>query len=76
MLNSNAFQQIIDIPTRVNDSSNTIIDHVITNIFGDEVVPGVLQESLTDHYLTFNILNQLKTKTACTIRYTRSLEKF
>ena len=76
MLNSNAFQQVIDIPTRVTDSSNTIIDHVITNIFGDEVIPGVLQEPLTDHYPTFIILNQLKTKTACTIRYTRSLKNF
>ena len=49
MLNSNAFQQIVDIPTRVTDSSNTIIDHVITNIFGDEVISGVLQEFLKDH---------------------------
>ena len=76
MLNSNAFHQIIDIPTRVTDSSNTIIDHIITNIYGDEVIPGVLQESLTDHYPIFIILNQLKTKTAGTIRYTRSLKNF
>ena len=76
MLNSNAFQQVIDIPTRVTDSSNTIIDHVITNTFGDEDIPGVLQEPLTDHYPTFIILNQLKTKTACTIRYNQIPQKF
>ena len=76
MLNSNEFQQIIDVSTRVTDSSNTIIDHVITNIFRDEVILGVLQELLTDHYPTFIILNQLKKKTACTIRYIRSLKNF
>ena len=76
MLNSNAFRQIIDISSRVTDSSNTIIDQVITNIFRDEVIPGVLQESLTDHYPAFFILNQQKTKTACTIRYIRSLKNF
>ena len=76
MLNSNGFQQIIDIPTRVTDSSYTIIDHVITNIFRDEVIPAVLQEPLTDHYPTLIIVNQLKTKTACTIQYIKSLKKF
>ena len=76
MLNDNAFHQIIDIPTRATDFSNTIIDHVITNIFREEIMPGVLQESLADHYPTFIILNQLKTKTAYTSRYIRSLKNF
>ena len=67
VLHSNKFQRIIDLPTRVPNSSNTIIDHVITNIFRDEVIPGVLQESLTDHDPILIFLIQLKTKTAYTI---------
>ena len=42
---------IITIPTRVTDTSSTVIDHVITNNTSHFIRPGVIQTSnISDHY--------------------------
>ena len=45
---------IITIPTRINDTSSTVIDHVITNDTSHCIRPGVIQTAkISDHYPIF-----------------------
>ena len=45
---------IITIPTRVTDTSSTVIDHVITNDTSHCIRPGVIQTAnISDHYPIF-----------------------
>jgi len=44
---------IITKPTRVTDSSSTIIDHILTNNAIHTIIPGVIRTDLSDHYSTF-----------------------
>ena len=60
-LNMFNFKQLINVPTRVTQTSSTLIDHLISNS-GDIVSQsGVLQLDLNDHFLirfTRKIVNQ------------------
>ena len=47
-------------PTRVTDSTATVIDHIITNDKIHKLCPYVLPANLTDHYLTMCMINNLK----------------
>ena len=70
MLASNGYFPLITLPTRVNDVSSTLIDHLITNDHKKSIFPGIIKTDLTDHYpifcsinsFTFNKLNQLMYK--------------
>ena len=45
---------IITKPTRVTDTTATIIDHIITNVMNHEILPGVIGTSeVNDHYPVF-----------------------
>ena len=45
---------IITQPTRVTDSTATIIDHIITNVTNHEILSGVIETSIvSDHYPVF-----------------------
>ena len=46
------FFPIITKPTRVTETSATIIDHIITNDLTRRLFPIILKTDLTDHYLT------------------------
>ena len=63
MLTSNSIFPIITQPTRVTDTSSTIIDHAITNCSSHSVLPGTIKSDLTDHYPVFCSINHpIKTK--------------
>ena len=53
MLASNSFFPIISLPTRVTDTSATLIDHIITNDCKNSIFPGIIKTDLFDHYLIF-----------------------
>ena len=53
LLQSNFFFSLITNPTRVTNSSKTIIDHVLTNDTDSILAPGVLTYSISDHYPIF-----------------------
>ena len=45
---------IITKPTRVTDTTTTIIDHIITNVTNHKILPGVIKTSeVSDHYPVF-----------------------
>ena len=46
------FYPIITKPTRVAETSATIIDHIITNDLSRRLFPVIIRTDLTDHYLT------------------------
>ena len=53
MLASYSFFPIISLPTRVTDTSATLIDHIITNDCKNSIFPGIIKTDLSDHYPIF-----------------------
>ena len=47
--------QLIDEPTRVTESTETLIDHVITNSTQNLTHHGVLATTISDHYLVYAV---------------------
>ena len=50
-------RQLITSPTRVTATSSTIIDHIYTTIPEKHVKSGVIELSISDHYLIYTVLN-------------------
>ena len=44
---------IINLPTRVTETSETVLDHVITNTNLDMLQSGIITEEISDHYPIF-----------------------
>ena len=63
LLQSNFFFSLITKPTRVTNSSKTIIDHVLTNDTDSILTPGVLTYSISDHYPIFCTISNPTFKT-------------
>ena len=59
-ISSNGFSQLIDICTRVSTSSQTLIDHIITNVFDKNLIPGLICSDISDHFPTFVIGSNTK----------------
>ena len=49
-LKNNALCNLITLPTRVTPDSETIIDHILTNVTETAITPGVLHYKFSDHY--------------------------
>jgi len=58
---SNGAFHSITKPTRVTDSSSTVIDHIITNDVVHKLHPSVILCDLTDHYSIMCIIDKLET---------------
>ena len=76
MLSSNGYFPIISSPTRVNDHSASIIDHIVTNDHLHSVSPGIIKCDLTDHYPTFCIVTNLSVKKTIQPIYQQNFSKF
>ena len=50
MLKTNAISSIITQPTRCNWKTQTLIDHIYTNISTNPINPYVVQETVSDHF--------------------------
>ena len=79
-ISSNGFSQLIDILvkkiTRVSTSSQTLIDHIITNVSDKNLIPGLICSDISDHYPTFVIAsNTTKAKNNKPI-FRRNMKKF
>ena len=58
-LYSNGFTCCINKPIRIASSSQTVIDHIITNIVRDEITPVVLKFHISDHLSIFCSISSL-----------------
>ena len=56
IIQSNAFLSLIDQPTRIT-SSQTVMDHILTNDSVSTLTSGVIRYKLADHYPTFCIVS-------------------
>ena len=54
-------RNLISIPTRVAESTETVIDHCVTNLPPTSIESGVIQDDISDHYPIHAIAN-LKVK--------------
>ena len=71
---------LIDVPTRVNSSANTLIDHIYTNSKKNSLKSGVLSNiDISDHYSIFTIIPICKNKSKklenCEIRDMKNFDK-
>ena len=76
MFSSNGCFPIISLPTRVNDHSASIIDHIVTNDHLHSVSQGIIKCDLTDHYPIFCIVTNLSVKKTIQPIYQRNFSKF
>ena len=59
-LENNAFYNLITLPTRVTPDSETIIDHILTNVTDTVITPGVLyykNYKISDHYPIYCLIS-------------------
>ena len=50
-------KNLISRPTRITNTSETIVDHVLTNLPYDTVRSGILVSDITDHFPVFGFFN-------------------
>jgi len=78
---SNALISLIDEkPPRITPTSQTIIDHVLTNDNESTIEPGVFNYKISDHNATYCVMHNpcfkcLKLKNSYTFRNIKSFEK-
>ena len=53
ILSSKAAFPLITKPTRITSTSSTLLDHIITNITQNTLLPGILRSDLSDHFPIF-----------------------
>ena len=61
----NSFVPLIDKPTRVIESSSSLIDNILTNNNGSNVLSGLFYNDITDHFPVFQITH-FKFNAQCT----------
>ena len=63
MLSSLNCPNLVEVSTRFGNSSNTILDHIITNVDESKIEYGVLDFAITDHLPIFAVLKHKALKT-------------
>ena len=52
-----SFRPLINIPTRITESTSTLIDNIFTNNFKDAHISGIFYTDISDHFPVFSILS-------------------
>ena len=77
MIESIGMQQVISSPTRVTNSTSSVIDHVYTNVYNVAIHSGVIETDVSDHFPIFVIFeSKNKNKTALVRKVARSYKSF
>ena len=67
-MSSNCFIPLITRPTRITNSSATLIDNIFTNQFSSQQsLQGILLTDISDHYPVFYIAKKLANKKVNTV---------
>jgi len=80
LLQSNAVISLIDKPTRVTQSSQTVIDHILINNNESMIEPGVFNYKISDHNATYYVTHNpcfksLKLKNSYTFKNIKFLNR-
>ena len=62
MLNSNAFFSLLDKPTRVTETSSTLSGQIYCNDINCDIVPGVYNYEISNHFSIFACIQNAKKK--------------
>jgi len=76
IFNFHGFKQVIENPTRVTSTTSTIIDLIFTNVGNESFKSGVIEEHISDHYVTYiNVKTKIKKhlRRAINFRPTKSI---
>ena len=79
MLLSCGVLPLITKPTRVSDSSATIIDHILTNDYEQSIIPAIVETNeISDHYPILCQVNLTQTRINAyrTVTFYRDKSKF
>ena len=77
MIESVGLQQVISSPTRVTNSTSSVIDHIYTNVYNHAIHSGVIETDVSDHFPIFVIFeSKNKNKTALVRKVARSYKSF
>ena len=52
-----SFRSLINMPTRITESTSTLIDNIFTNNFNDAHISGIFYTDVSDHFPVFSILS-------------------
>ena len=77
MLNSNGLFHLVTLPTRITNTSFTVIDHIITNDNKYSIFPGIVKTDISDHYPVFcsiDVISSLRFNSR--INFRRDLKNF
>ena len=74
--NTHTYYPLINVPTCVTDNSSTIIDHIVTNDYTHNILPGVIKTDLTDHYPIFCTISNLTLKKSHKPTFRRDFSMF
>ena len=76
--NSNAFFSLLDKPARVTETASTLIDHIYCNDINCDIVPGVYNYEISDHFPIFACIRNVKKKPSLkpAVNEYRSMVKF
>ena len=59
MVISSGFHPKITLPTRITDRSSTLIDNILTNVYDDNHISGILINKISDHQPIFTCNNRV-----------------
>ena len=51
---------IINLPSRISDSNASVLDHIWTNLYGNQIKSGIILHSISNHLPTFSCVNMNK----------------
>ena len=59
----------INLPTRITESSDTILDHIVTNVNAESIVSGVVTQDVSDHLPICAVLKLPAKRSQSSCRY-------
>ena len=61
----------INLPTRITETSDTVLDHILTNVNADTIVSGVITQDISDHLPICAVLNLSIKRPSTSCRFVR-----
>jgi hypothetical protein len=75
MIYSNSCFPVITQPTRVTNYTETLINHIYTNVLNKPITSGICMTKISDHFPVFLILHKIKSATKRNMKKRIKLQK-
>ena len=57
LMQEKLYFSVIYLPSRISDSNSTVLDHIWTNLYSNQIKSGIILHSISDHLPTFACAN-------------------